>query len=37
VPILSTLLTLVLFAASRTVKNDVEKIQNWMSESSEKV
>jgi MFS family permease len=37
VPILSTFLTLVLFAASRTVKNDVEKIQNWMSESSEKV
>lgn len=30
VPVLSTLLTLVLFAASRTVKADVEKIQNWM-------
>ncbi len=36
VPILSGLLTLVLFAASRTVKNDVEKIQNWMRESSER-
>jgi MFS family permease len=35
VPILSVLLTFVLFAASRTVKNDVEKIQTWMSESSE--
>jgi len=34
VPILSGLLTLVLFAASRTVKNDVEKIQIWMRESS---
>lgn len=30
VPILSTLLMIVLFAASRTVKGDVEKIQNWM-------
>lgn len=30
VPILSTLLMLVLFAASRTVKKDVEKINNWM-------
>lgn len=30
VPILSTLLMVVLFAASRTVKGDVEKIQNWM-------
>jgi MFS family permease len=30
VPILSTLLMIVLFAASRTVKDDVEKIQNWM-------
>jgi len=35
VPILSTLLMLVLFAASRTVKKDVEKIQNWMHENSE--
>ena len=35
VPILSGILTLVLFAASRTVKNDVEKIQNWMRENSE--
>jgi MFS family permease len=30
VPVLSTLLMLVLFAASRTVTKDVEKIQNWM-------
>ena len=33
VPILSGLLTLVLFAASRTVKRDVENIQNWMKEN----
>ena len=30
VPILSTLLMIVLFAASRTVKADIENIQNWM-------
>ena len=36
VPMLSGLLTLVLYAASRTVKSDVEKIQNWMRESSER-
>jgi MFS family permease len=36
VPILSTLLMLVLFAASRTVKKDVEKIQNWMKDNLEK-
>ncbi len=35
VPILSTFLMIVLFAASRTVKGDVEKIQNWMRENSE--
>ncbi len=34
VPILSTLLMIVLFAASRTVKKDVEKLQNWMRENS---
>lgn len=34
VPILSTALMLVLFAASRTVKKDVEKIQNWMKENN---
>ncbi|MGI9054675.1 MAG: spinster family MFS transporter [Pyrinomonadaceae bacterium] len=34
VPILSTALMLVLFAASRTVKKDVEKIQNWMRDNS---
>ena len=36
-PIFSTLLTLVLFAASRTVKDDVEKLQNWMREVKEEV
>ena len=36
VPVLSTALMLVLFAASRTVKKDVEKIQNWMHENREK-
>lgn len=35
VPILSTLLMLVLFAASRTVKKDVEKINDWMLENKE--
>ncbi len=35
VPILSTLLMLVLFAASRTVKKDVKKINDWMREHSE--
>ncbi len=35
VPILSFILTIVLYAASRTVKKDVEKIQVWMIESSE--
>ncbi len=37
IPILSTLLMFVLFAASRTVKKDVEKIQNWMRENSESI
>jgi len=36
VPILSVILTLVMFAASRTVKKDVEKIQDWMKENLEK-
>jgi MFS family permease len=36
VPVLSTALMLVLFAASRTVKRDVEKIQAWMRENLEK-
>ena len=35
VPVLSTLLMLVLFAASRTVKKDVEKINDWMRENKE--
>jgi len=34
IPILSVLLTLVLFAASRTVTKDIEKIQSWMKESA---
>ncbi len=37
VPILSAILTLVLYAASRTVKKDVEKINDWMRENSENV
>jgi predicted MFS family arabinose efflux permease len=32
VPILASILAVVLFAASRTVKNDVEKLQTWMKE-----
>ncbi len=34
IPILSVLLTLVLFAASRTVTKDIEKIQAWMRDST---
>jgi MFS family permease len=34
VPILCTLLTIVLFAASRTVKNDIGKLRNRMRENS---
>jgi MFS family permease len=37
VPVLSAALTLVLFAASRTVRGDVEKLQNWMRGNSEDV
>ncbi len=33
VPVLATILAVVLFAASRTVKKDVEKLQAWMRES----
>jgi len=36
VPILATLLALVLFAASRTVKKDVERLQTWMAAGSRK-
>jgi MFS family permease len=36
VPFLSAALMLVLFAASRTVKQDVEKINDWMRGNSEK-
>jgi MFS family permease len=34
IPALGVLLTLVLFAAARTVKKDAEKLQRWMRESS---
>ncbi|MGI8467368.1 MAG: spinster family MFS transporter [Pyrinomonadaceae bacterium] len=34
VPIFSAILTLVLFAASRTVKADVEKLQTWMRDAA---
>ena len=32
VPILASILAVVLFAASRTVKKDVDKLQTWMKE-----
>jgi MFS family permease len=35
IPVLGALLTLVLFAASRTVSKDVESLQRWMRESAE--
>ncbi len=35
IPVLSTALMFVLFAASRTVKKDVEKINDWMRDNSE--
>ncbi len=34
IPILGALLTIVLIAASRTVTNDMEKLQRWMRESA---
>ncbi len=34
IPVLGALLTLVLFAASRTVTKDAESLQRWMRESS---
>jgi MFS family permease len=34
IPALGVLLTLVLFAASRTVTKDMEKLQHWMREST---
>jgi MFS family permease len=34
IPILSVLLALVLFAASRTVARDIEKLQSWMKDSA---
>lgn len=36
IPILGALLTLVLFAGSRTVTKDMEKLQRWMRESADK-
>ena len=36
IPILSILLTLVLFAASRTVTKDIEKLQKWVSAQAQK-
>ena len=33
IPILGVILTIILFAASRTVSKDVEKLQTWMRES----
>ena len=34
IPVLGALLTLVLFAASRTVTKDTERLQRWMRDSS---
>jgi len=34
IPVLGALLTMVLFAASRTVTKDMEKLQRWMRESA---
>jgi MFS family permease len=34
IPILSVLLALILFAASRTVTKDIEKLQSWMKDSA---
>jgi hypothetical protein len=36
VPFLAALLAIVLFAASRTVKGDVVKLQTWMRQQHEK-
>jgi predicted MFS family arabinose efflux permease len=36
IPVLGLLLSLVLFAGSRTVAKDMEKLQRWMRESSDK-
>ena len=35
VPILGVIVTIVLFAASRTVSKDIERLQTWMQESAE--
>lgn len=34
IPVLSVLLTLVLFAASRTVAKDIDKLQSWMRQTT---
>jgi hypothetical protein len=34
IPVLGGLLTLVLFAASRTITKDIDKLHHWMRESS---
>lgn len=34
IPILSVLLTVILYAASRTVTKDIERIQSWMKDSA---
>jgi predicted alpha/beta hydrolase len=36
VPVISLLLALVLFAASRTVAGDMEKLQQWMRQAASK-
>jgi MFS family permease len=36
IPVLGALLTIVLFAGSRTVKRDMEKLQEWMRRSTGK-
>jgi hypothetical protein len=37
VPVLAAILAVVLFAASRTVKKDVAKLNAWMKESQAEV
>jgi hypothetical protein len=35
IPVLACLLTLVLFAGSRTITKDMERLHRWMRESEE--
>jgi hypothetical protein len=37
VPVLAAILAVVLFAASRTVKKDVAKLNEWMKESQAEI